>query len=424
MNVQATTQTPADHGLTQAPSIRGERLLKRLKDLGQVGALDNGGVCRLALSDADRAGRDLVVQWMKSLGMTVAVDRIGNIIATRAGRQNLAPVMTGSHIDTVRSGGLYDGNLGVLAGLEVVKTLNDAGIQTERPIQVAVFTNEEGARFAPDMLGSLVFQGDLPLEEALAAVAIDGAVLGDELQRIGYAGDTACGATRPHAFVELHIEQGPVLEHKGIDIGAVTGVQGICWIEFQLEGVSNHAGTTPMSMRKDTMAVMADIAHHVRGMTQRLGGNQVGTIGHCQLYPNLINVIPSKLTFTVDIRNTEKAVLDAAEQEVLAYAQSSAEREGVTLRWKSLARFDPVAFNPAMIDRVERNAKARGCSVIRMPSGAGHDAGIIAAMCPTSMIFVPSVKGLSHNPGELTHPHDLTAGANILLDTVLQLARA
>lgn len=422
MNHSHGNQSSVDTTVAARLDINGERLLQRLKNLGQMGALEGGGTCRLALTDEDKAGRDLVVQWMKSLGMTVKVDRIGNIIATRAGRQDLAPVMMGSHIDTVRSGGLYDGNLGVLAGLEVVETLNDAGIEVDRPIQVGVFTNEEGARFAPDMLGSLVFQGDLSLKEALSAVAIDGAVLGDELKRIGYAGDTECGAVRPHAFVELHIEQGPVLENRGIDIGAVTGVQGICWIEFQLAGVSNHAGTTPMSMRKDTMAVMADIAHHVRAMTKRLGGDQVGTIGHCQMYPNLINVIPSKLTFTVDIRNTDKAVLDAAEQEVLAYAQTAAEQEGVQLQYKSLARFDPVEFNPAMIDRVEHNAKARGHSVIRMPSGAGHDAGIIAAMCPTSMIFVPSVKGLSHNPAELTHPRDLTAGANILLDTVLQLA--
>ncbi|MHA3904644.1 allantoate amidohydrolase [Castellaniella sp. WN] len=404
-------------------SVSGKRLIRRIKDLGEVGKLDNGGVNRLALTDADKAGRDLVTSWMRALGMSVSIDRIGNIIATRKGRKDLTPVMTGSHIDTVRAGGLYDGNLGVLAGLEVVETLNDAGLELDRPIQVAVFTNEEGARFAPDMLGSLVFQGGLALDEALQAVAIDGPTLSEELQRIGYAGQDECGAVKPHAYVELHIEQGPVLENKGVQIGAVTGVQGICWIEFEISGVSNHAGTTPMNMRKDPMAAMAAITHFVRQLTRRYGGHQVGTVGHCKIRPNLVNVIPNQVIFTVDIRNTDRALLDKAEAEVLAYAQEVAQQEGVTLQHKSLARFDPIAFDPAMIDRVEANARDRDCSVMRMPSGAGHDAGIIALMCPASMIFVPSVKGLSHNPAEFTHEADLVNGANILLDTIAALAQ-
>ncbi|NGM87965.1 Zn-dependent hydrolase [Parapusillimonas sp. SGNA-6] len=407
-----------------ALQIDGQRLLRRIDELGHIGRLEGGGVCRLALTDEDKAGRDQVVTWMIDLGMKVAIDQIGNIIGTRAGRRDLAPVMTGSHIDTVRAGGYYDGNLGVLAGLEVVATLNDAGVELDRPLQVAVFTNEEGARFAPDMMGSLVFQGDLPLQSALDTVAIDGAVLGEELKRIGYAGQEPCGVARPHSYMELHIEQGPVLEYKDIDIGAVTGVQGICWLEFEVTGVSNHAGTTPMAMRRDAMAVVADITCFVRELTRRYGGAQIGTVGHCRLHPNLINVIPNKAVFTVDLRNTDKEALDAAEREVIAYAVDAARKEGVSLAHRSLARFDPVDFDPALIDLVENTARAHGRSVMRMPSGAGHDAQIIARLCPAAMIFVPSVKGISHNPAEYTKEEHLISGANILLDTLMHLANS
>ncbi len=406
------------------PQIDGPSLLARIEALGRIGALEGGGVCRLALSDEDRRGRDQLVAWMRELELDVAIDHIGNIVGTLAGERDLAPVMTGSHIDTVATGGLYDGALGVLAGLEVVAALRKAGITPERPLQVAAFTNEEGSRFAPDMMGSLVYQGDLPLETALDTVGIDGTSVRANLERIGYAGPAPVGVGRPHAYLELHVEQGPVLEHEGIEVGAVTGVQGICWTEFTVTGVSNHAGTTPMVLRHDAGAVFVDIARFVRTLTQRFGAGQLGTVGHCRLHPNLINVIPAQAIFTVDLRNTDKVALDKAEAELLAFASEAAAQEGVEIIHRSLARFDPVEFAPHLVNLVEAKARALGRSVRRMPSGAGHDAQIMARICPAAMIFVPSVDGLSHNPAEFTKDADLIIGTQILLDTMFELSAA
>jgi N-carbamoyl-L-amino-acid hydrolase len=402
--------------------INAERLLASLQDLGAVGGLPGGGVCRLALTDADKLGRDWTVARMRELGMAVTIDAIGNGVGVHPGLEDGPPVMTGSHIDTVRTGGLYDGNYGVLAGLEVVAALRDAGQQTRRPIAVAFFTNEEGARFAPDMMGSLVFQGDMPLEQALATRGIDGASVGDELRRIGYAGDAPVGSNQVDSFVELHIEQGPVLDREGLQIGVVEGVQGISWTEFTLHGVSNHAGTTPMHMRSDAGYVAARVTTFVRELTQRYGGNQIATVGAITLAPNLVNVIANKALFTVDLRNTDGAVLRAAEAELWSFAEQTAAAEGVQCERRMLARFDPVQFDPAVIDRVEQAAAAQGLSHRRMPSGAGHDAQMLARMCPTGMIFVPSVKGLSHNVREHTEPADLVAGARVLLQVLTGLA--
>ena len=387
-----------------------------------MAACPGGGVCRLALTDADKEGRDWTVARMRALGMSVTVDAIGNAVGVYAGREDVPAVMTGSHIDTVRTGGLYDGNYGVLAGLEVVAALRDANVRTRRPIAVAFFTNEEGARFAPDMMGSLVFQGDLSLDEALATRGIDGATVGEELRRIGYAGDAAVGRNRVDSFVELHIEQGPVLDREGIQIGVVEGVQGISWTEFTLHGVSNHAGTTPMSMRNDAGYVAARVTTFARELTVRYGGNQIATVGALTLTPNLVNVIPNKALFTVDLRNTDGAALLAAEQELWSFAERIAAEEGVQCERRMLARFDPVQFDPAVIDRVESAAIAQGLSHRRMPSGAGHDAQMLARMCPTGMIFVPSVKGLSHNVREHTEPADLVAGARVLMQVLTGLA--
>ncbi|MFD4836949.1 M20 family metallo-hydrolase [Achromobacter sp. NPDC058515] len=405
-----------------AARIDGVRLLGRIADLAQVGAIDGGGVCRLALTDADRQGRDLVVQWMRELGLAVTIDGIGNVVGLRAGREAGPPVMTGSHIDTVRTGGRYDGNLGVLAGLEVVAALNDAGMTTRRPVAVAFFTNEEGARFAPDMMGSLVFQGDMALADALATVGIDGTTVGENLARIGYAGAAATGNNQVHAFVELHVEQGPVLEHEDYAIGAVTGVQGIHWIEFTLLGVSNHAGTTPMALRHDAGIVAARIACFARDLTRELGGGQLATVGQVNLFPNLINVIPNRATFTLDLRNTDGAALRQAIARCMAYAAQAAAEEGVELAHRVLADFEPVAFDEAIVGRVEAIARQRGHRVRRLPSGAGHDAQMLARMCPTGMVFVPSVGGLSHNVAEFTHDHDIEAGAGVLLELMLELA--
>lgn len=399
-----------------------ERLGARLQALAEVGAIADGGVCRLALSAEDGAGRDLVVRWMRELGLVVSIDAIGNVVGVRAGSEPGAPVMTGSHIDTVRTGGRYDGNLGVLAGLEVMQVLNDAGITTRRPLAVAFFTNEEGARFNPDMMGSLVYVGGLALETALATVGIDGATVGDCLQRIGYAGPAACGQPAVQAYVELHVEQGPVLEAEGFTIGAVEGVQGISWTEFTVSGVSNHAGTTPMRLRHDAGYVACAIAQRARQIALEMGGNQVATVGAMNLSPNLVNVIANKAVFTVDLRNTDEAALQEAEGRLHRFASQVAAAEGVTLASRRLARFEPVSFDPASVALVEATARQLGLSVKRLPSGAGHDAQMLARICPTAMIFVPSVGGISHNVKEYTEPSDLEAGANVLLHTLLQLA--
>lgn len=400
-----------------------ERLEERLGELGAIGRIaGTHGCSRLALTPEDGAARDLVVRWMRALDLDVAIDRIGNIVATQPGAERRAPVLMGSHIDTVRAGGRYDGNLGVVAGLEVVAALQARGVELERPLGVAVFTNEEGARFAPDMLGSLVHVGGLALEDALAAEDADGQRLGDALERIGYRGSAPVPGPVPHAFVELHIEQGPVLEAEGVTVGAVTGVQGISWTRFDLAGQANHAGTTPMSMRRDAGLVAAAIAVRARALARELGGAQVATVGRVDLSPNLVNVVPSHATLTVDLRNTDEARLAEAEQRLFASAAELAAGEGVALERRSLARFEPVAFDERVVALVESEARARGHRVKRLPSGAGHDAQMLARVCPTGMVFVPSVDGISHNPAERTHPADLAAGAGVLCGTVRRLA--
>jgi N-carbamoyl-L-amino-acid hydrolase len=407
--------------LPASVTISRDRLLARLDALAEIGPIPGGGSCRLALTDEDGDGRDLVVRWMTDLGLEVRVDAIGNVIGTwQVGAGT--PVMTGSHIDTVRTGGRYDGNLGVLAGLEVIEALQIAGVTPARPLAVAFFTDEEGARFAPDMLGSLVYVGGLALEEALDTVAIDGARLGDELERIGYAGPTPCPGAVPHAFVELHIEQGPVLEAEGVTIGAVTGVQGISWTEVAIEGQSNHAGTTPMRLRHDPAYVAGEITVLLRRLAREVGGDQVCTVGKIDLHPNLVNVVPARAVLTLDVRNTDEAVLRTVEARIADELRSLADAEGVTITTRTLARFEPVEFDERVIALVEQTARGLGHSVRRMPSGAGHDAQMLARVCPTAMVFTPSVRGISHNPAEHTDADDLHAGANVLLHVLWALA--
>lgn len=402
--------------------INGDRLARRIRELGAVGGLEGGGCARLALTDEDRAGRDLVVAWMEELGLAISTDVIGNVVATLPGRSDLAPVMMGSHIDTVQTGGLYDGNLGVLAGLEVLESIAAAGIVPLRPVAVAFFTDEEGARFAPDMLGSLVYVGGLAAEVAHDVIGIDGARLGDELDRIGYFGSAPCPGPSPHAFVELHIEQGPVLERENLDIGVVTGVQGISWQQLVVTGQSAHAGTTPMNLRHDPGYVAAALSVFVRELTQELGGAQVGTVGAVTLHPNLINVVPATATLTVDLRNTDEQLLQDAESRFADFCKQIAEDEGVTIESTVLARFEPVNFAPSVIAAVEKHAMALGCTTRQMPSGAGHDAQMLARVAKSGMVFVPSVNGISHNVHEFTEAHDNENGANVLLQVVLDLA--
>lgn len=418
----------ASHAELSDLRVDAARLIGRLDELGEIGRIDgpNGewGNARLALTDADRAGRDLVVTWMRDLGLAVSIDAIGNVVATRAGTDpTLAPVMIGSHIDTVGTGGRFDGNLGVLAGLEIVETLAAAGVTTERTLQVAFFTDEEGARFAPDMLGSLVYVGGMPVEQALDLVAADdGARLGDELERIGYAGPVPCPtAVAPHAYVELHIEQGPVLEAEGVTIGVVEGVQGISWTQIEIVGQSAHAGTTPMRLRRDPAYCAAAITTYVRDLTRHLGDDQVGTVGRLDVHPNLVNVVPARVIMTVDLRNTDDRILCEAESRLAVFLDDLAGDEGVSIMTTSLARFEPVEFDAGMVDLVEATAERLGHSTRRMPSGAGHDAQMLARICPTAMVFTPSVNGLSHNIAEFTEDGDVEAGANVLLQMVLGL---
>jgi N-carbamoyl-L-amino-acid hydrolase len=365
-----------------------DRLLGRLERLGEIGALEGGGVCRLALSSEDQQGRDLVVDWMKDLGLRVDIDGIGNIIALRPGRREGPPVMTGSHIDTVRTGGRYDGCLGVLGGLEVVQALN----------------------------------GGLALDEALATQGIDGENLEECLDAIGYRGSAPCGSPAVKAFVELHVEQGPVLEAEGIAIGAVEKVQGISWREYRIEGVSNHAGTTPMSLRHDAGYAAAAIACEARRLAGEMGGDQVATVGRLELSPNLVNVVANQALLTLDLRNTDERALQQAETRLAAFIERLGRDEGLIIESRSLARFEPVEFDRSLVARVEGAARELGLSVKRMPSGAGHDAQMLARVCPAGMIFVPSVGGVSHNVRDFTEARDLEAGANVLLKVLLDLA--
>jgi N-carbamoyl-L-amino-acid hydrolase len=395
--------------------------MERLFTLADIGAIDGGGCSRLALTDDDKAGRDLVVEWMNELGLTVSVDTVGNVIGIWEVGQG-APIMTGSHIDTVRTGGKYDGNYGVLAGLEVIQTCQENNIVPSRPLAVGFFTNEEGSRYAPDMFGSLTYVGGLSIEEALDTIGIDGSRVGDELKRIGYLGNAPCPGPPPAAFIELHIEQGPILEKSDVTIGVVTGVQGISWQEVIITGQSNHAGTTPMNLRHDPSYVAASITVFLRELSARYAGHQVCTVGKVDLFPNLINVIPAKAVLTLDVRNTDESILQNAEKEIELFLDSLAQQEGVLITTRRLARFEPVIFHDDIISAVDRVSKTLNFSHMTLPSGAGHDAQMFARTCPSGMIFVPSINGISHNPAEDTALDDLEAGANVLLHTMLELA--
>ena len=412
----------ANKQMTTLPEVNRDRLLARLDTFNRIGALPGGGNCRLALSDEDRAGRDLLVRWMRELGLAVTVDAIGNIVAVRRGREDVAPVMFGSHIDTVGTGGRYDGLYGVLAGLEACEALNDAGRATRRPLALVAFTNEEGSRFPPYAMGSLVYVGGLALEDAYAIRGIDGATVGEELRRIGYAGEARPGFLKPHAYLELHIEQGPVLESEGIVIGAVEGITGLSWTEVSITGRAAHAGTTPMHLRRDAAYAAGEIAVFVRRLARDMGGNQKGTVGRVEFYPNLVNVVAERAVLTVDLRNTDEKALQKAERQLGGFLERLAAQEQVAITTRSLARFEPVSFPSEMVSLIETTARELGLSCRRLPSGAGHDAQMMARLCPATMIFVPSVGGLSHNVREYTEPEHLEAGASVLLHAALRLA--
>ncbi|KWF70607.1 Zn-dependent hydrolase [Burkholderia multivorans] len=402
--------------------LDGAVLLRQLRELGEIGAdRELGGRTRIALTDDERAGRDRVVAWMRELDLDVRIDRIGNIFGTlhagpaAAGRQ---PLMIGSHIDTVKNAGALDGCYGVLAGLAVARAFRDARIEPARPITVAAFTNEEGIRYQPDMMGSLVHAGGLSIDDALNTIGIDGTRLGDELARIGYAGDLEPGAIVPHAYLELHIEQGPILEAENVRIGVVENLQGISWQQITVQGNANHAGTTPMHLRHDAGWVAAAIATFLRELAVS-SGTTLATIGMLRIEPNVINVIPRKAVLTVDLRDPDEQRLQQAEQRLADHLEQLAALEGVQISTERLARFEPVVFDAALVDAIEKAAARRGFSYRRMTSGAGHDAQMIARIAPAAMIFVPSRGGISHNPREHTDDSQLVDGARLLLDVVL-----
>ncbi|MFH0128730.1 Zn-dependent hydrolase [Variovorax sp. VaC1] len=417
----ATSSAPDVRGLR----IDGRRLWDSLMQLAQVGGTEKGGVCRLALTDLDRQGRDLFSRWAREAGCALRVDAIGNIFARRAGRNNaLPPVTTGSHIDTQPTGGKFDGNYGVLAGLEVVRALNDAGVVTEAPLEVAVWTNEEGSRFVPVMMGSGVFVDAFTLEHALAQRDNDGISVSDALAAIGYAGSTPASAAMSPvgAYFEAHIEQGPVLEANERVIGVVEGALGQRWYDVVVQGMEAHAGPTPMELRKDALLPASELVIEVNRIALAHAPHARGTVGWIENYPNSRNVIPGRVRLSVDLRAADDVVLSAMDAALKEAVQRIAARSKVEMTVEQVVYFPPQPFTPKLVSAVREAAQAQGLTWMNVISGAGHDAVYLARVCPTAMIFVPCLDGISHNEIEDAQPEHLEAGCNVLLQAMLQSA--
>ena len=403
--------------------INGSRLWDSLMMLASIGATPKGGVCRLALSDLDKQGRDLVIAWGLELGLAVTVDQIGNVFMRRSGRNNsLPPIMTGSHIDTQPTGGKFDGNYGVLAGIEVVRTLNDHGIDTEAPIEVAFWTNEEGSRFVPVMMGSGVFAGAFSLAHAYAATDTEGKTVKDELARIGYAGTEVPGAHPIGAYFETHIEQGPVLEDNDVTIGVVQGVLGIRWFDCTVTGMEAHAGPTPMALRKDALQVAAQLMQEVVASALRHGPHGRGTVGMVQVHPNSRNVIPGRVKFSMDMRNATDALVEQQVTDVRSLAGRLSQETGMAIHFELVSSYAAIGFHGDCIDSVARASQQLGYSSMPVVSGAGHDAIYMARLAPSGMIFIPCKDGISHNELEDALPEHITAGCNVLLHAMLERA--
>jgi N-carbamoyl-L-amino-acid hydrolase len=414
-----------------APSINYQRLTAELEALGQIGAYRDEasglvGVNRLALTDADGEGRRHVLGRMRALGLEVRVDRIGNVYARRPGREDhLAPVMMGSHIDSVPTAGIFDGCLGVLGALEIVRTLAERGVTTRRPLVAAFFTDEEGARFGTDMLGSAVATGRIPLAAAYALTDRDQRTVGGELERLGFLGPDEVGLAPPHAYVECHIEQGPILKQRGAEVGVVSGVQAISWHELTIAGKSAHAGTTPMELRADAGVAAARINLELRAMiaSGRYGAGMRATVGALRPHPGLVNIVPGRVTATVDLRNPDDALMRAAERDLTAFYERVGREERVEVAWRQTARTEHVPFSGDVQARIAEAARARGLPSLSLISGAGHDAQELARLCPTAMVFVPGeFDGISHNPREFSTPEQCGRGVDVMLDVVTALA--
>jgi len=412
---------------TFTPRINGARLWQSLMDLGAIGATPKGGVCRIALTDDDRKGRDLVVQWCREAGLDVRVDEIGNVFARRAGTDPDAPaVATGSHIDTQPSGGKFDGNFGVLAGLEVMRTLNDLGIATRAPLEVAFWTNEEGTRFTPVMMGSGVFAGVFDADFAHAQRDREGISVGEALDAIGYRGTQPAGTVPGGmyaAYFEAHIEQGPVLEAAGLPIGVVTGALGQQWYDVTVTGQDAHAGPTPLALRHDALLASARMIEAVNRIARDEAPHGRGTVGFVEVTPNSRNVIPGRVDFSVDFRNLSQDGLDRMDAAMRAAFAGIAEAAAVAVTVRQVVKFEPCLFAPACVESVRRAATALGLPHMEVVSGAGHDAVYVAQRAPAGMIFVPCKDGISHNELEDALPEHIEAGANVLLRAMLEQAR-
>ncbi len=403
--------------------IDGDRLWRSLMEMAEVGATDKGGNCRLALSDLDKQGRDLFVEWCNEAGCTVEVDAVGNIFARREGADaTLPPVMAGSHLDTQPTGGRFDGVLGVLAGLEAIRTLNDHAVKTAAPIEVVCWTNEEGSRFSPAMMGSGVYAGVFDLGDIKAARDVDGLVLGSELARIGYDGDRPATGHEAGAYFELHIEQGPILEAEEKTIGVVTAAQGQRWYEVTVTGRESHAGPTPMPVRRDALLGASRVVGEVNRIGHAHAPNACATVGHMRVSPNSRNVIPGSVFLTVDFRHPEEATLLKMDAELKAFATAAADETRVEIDVVDFWDFPPTPFDPACVAAVAEGAEAHGLDHMEIVSGAGHDAVFMAGIAPTGMIFVPCEDGISHNEIENATPEDCEAGCNVLLHALLTRA--
>ncbi len=405
--------------------INGDRLWQSLMELAQIGATPKGGVCRLTLTDLDRQGRDLVIGWGKAEGLSVEVDKIGNVFMRRAGRDNTRlPIVAGSHIDTQPTGGKFDGNFGVLAALEVIRTLNEQGIETQAPVEMVFWTNEEGSRFVPVMMGSGVFAGVIPLEVAYAATDTEGKTVKDELTKIGYAGDVTPGDHPIGAYFEAHIEQGPILEDKNIDIGVVQAVLGIRWYDCIVTGMESHAGPTPMAMRKDALQVATRIMQEVVNIAGRHAPHGRGTVGMVQVHPNSRNVVPGSVKFSIDFRNMTDADVDDMDAALKAFLQKLETETGLGIALQQVSHYPAAPFHPDCKEAVRNAAQKLGYSSMDIVSGAGHDAVYMSMLAPTGMIFIPCKDGISHNEIEYSSPEQVTAGANVLLHAMLEKAGA
>ena len=398
------------------------RLEQSIEELGRIGQTPRGGLTRLALSDEDKRGRDWMVGRMREAGLSITVDQMGNIFGQRAGDPGLPPVMMGSHVDSVPTGGRYDGQLGVLCGLEVIRSLNDAKIRTRHPVTLAIFTNEEGARFQPAMIASGVMAGKIALEDAYNARDKDGIRLVDELERIGYLGAEPCVARPFRAYLELHIEQGPFLEEEGLSVGVVEGIVAIAWSRLTIHGVQDHAGPTPMRIRHDALVAAAEVVSGVRRIAREMGGELVTTVGNLVVAPNIVNAIPGRVTLSIDMRDPQDAALDRARTRLEAIVREACEREGVRYELEHYWRVPYTPFDRGVVDAVERAAGAAGARHRRIRSGAGHDAQYMAAIGPAGMVFVPSHDGRSHCEEEFTPIDDIEQGATTLLLAALDLA--